>query len=220
MRVPWQHFQVSLFFGCFWSCPVWWHGLSEQLCPSCHEGLWCDRFPQGSAGRPSCSLCTQRFWECDYGAEDCGFHRVLMTSALYISPSLDPLRSAKQFIWWLMKMEMPIKAYLSRSGWGNACRRKQRLHSCLAEDAVFAPPSLSIILLCFPHSFFLCFLFYFLHLGCILELTFCIIGQSIVNSCAINSEIVMLDLHVTVIWPETKYGFLYNKGSGESYRKA
>lgn len=98
-------------------------------------------------------------------AEDSGFHHVLMTPALYISLSLDPLRAAKQFMRWVMKMEIWIKAYLPRSGWGNACRRKQLLHFCLAEDAVFVPPSLSGILLSFPHSFFLYFLFCFLHPG-------------------------------------------------------
>lgn len=102
-------------------------------------------------------------------------------------------------------MEIWIKAYLSRSGWGNACRRKQLLHFYLAEDAVFAPPSLSSILLCFPHSFFLWFLFCFLHPGCILMFTFCLIGQSIIKDSAINSKIAMLVLHITVIWTETKY---------------
>lgn len=135
-----------------------------------------------------------------------------MTPALFISPSLDQLRAAKQFIRWLMKMETQIKAYLSRSGWGNACRRKQLLRFCLAEDAMFAPPSLSSILLRSPPSFFLCFLFCFLHPGCILKLTFRLRGQSFINICAINSEIVMLVLHFIIIWTGTKYFFFTIKG--------
>lgn len=47
-------------------------------------------------------------------------------------------------------------------------------------------------------------LFCFLHFEYILKLTFCLIGQSITNSCAINSEIVMLGLHVRVICTEKK----------------
>lgn len=87
-------------------------------------------------------------------------------TCFYISCSLDQLGAAKQFIQWLMKMEIWIKAYLSRRGWGNACRRNQLLHFCLAEDVVLAPPSRNSILWCFLNILFLwfCFVFYILNI--------------------------------------------------------
>lgn len=119
--------------------------------------------PWSPAGHSSCSCTGQCRQEGDCGAEHCASHCVL-TPALCISCSLVQLRAAKQFIQWLMKMEIWIKAYLSRRGWGNACRRNQLLHFCLAEDVVLAPPSRNSILWCFPDTLLLwfCFVFYIL----------------------------------------------------------
>lgn len=168
MRVPWQHFQASPCSStAFAEAGSIWAALSLS---SWGALVW--TLPTGLSGCPLCSLYTRCLQEGGCGAEDCGFHHVLMTPALYILLSPDPLRAAKQFVRWLMKMEIWIKAHLSRSGWGNACRRKQLLHFCLAEDAVFVPPSLSGILLSFPHSFFLHLLFCFLHPGCITGVNF------------------------------------------------